>query len=401
MIFKPGQESIIEMGVYHLKHSSNQVFEYDGEAGTGKSVVLKEMIRRAGIKEDEILPMAYTGSAAIVMRTKGFRNATTVHSGIYHIEKDVAKNDDNVLMNTQFNAPMVEEHFVVDDHLNPKIKVLAIDEGGMIPEQMKPHIEKFGLPVIVTGDKGQLPPINAKPAYLYRDDIPHLSELMRQSEYDGIVYIARRARRGLPIHAGRYGNALVIEEDEFNQNMIACSNIILCGTNRRREKLNEYIRYRLLNIHSTLPVYGDRMICRKNNWNVEVDGIALANGLVGTVVSYPDVSSFTGRDYNINFLPDLVQTPFDNVICDYKYLTGTVEERRHIKNSPFPTAELFEYAYALTTHLAQGSEYNGGVYIEESLGGNIQNNLNYTGVTRFKKWMIYIKRKRKFYNVPY
>lgn len=398
-MFNSEQENVINQGVLFLKRGNNQVFEYDGKAGTGKSYTLMEIIRRAGYKSNEILPMAYTGSAAIVMRTKGFYNATTIHSGIFQLDKSTKydKENHNVLMNTYFNTPESEDVFVVKDYIDPSIKVIVIDEGYMVPLEMRPYIEKFGLPIIVTGDQGQLPPINSTPAFLNHDNILHLTQIMRQAENDGIVYIANRARQGLPIHTGVYGNVLVIEEQDLTDEMILASNIVLCGTNKRREDMNTYIRRDLFGIRDTLPVYGDRMICRKNNWNVEIDGIALANGLVGTVTDPINTLTYDGKVFQMNFQPDLLNRGFINLTCDYKYLISDVNTRKMIKRSKYNQGEKFEFAYSSTTHLAQGSEYPGGIYIEEYLGSDIQNNLNYVGITRFRNWMIYVKRNRRYF----
>jgi len=48
-------------------------------------------------------------------------------------------------------------------------------------------------------------------------------------------------------------------------------------------------------------------------------------------------------------------------------------------------------------HLAQGSEYYCGTYIEEYMRSDMQNALNYTAITRFKKKMVYVKSKPKFW----
>lgn len=399
MPFNKGQEYVINQGVSFLRHGNRQVFEYDGLAGTGKSYTLMEILRRAGYSQRQILPMAYTGSAAIVMRTKGFKNATTIHSGLFKLDSQVKydKDNSNVLMNTYFNAPESEDVFVVKDYIDPEIKVIVIDEGYMVPIEMRPYIEKFGLPIIVTGDAGQLPPINSLPAFLNHDNILHLTEIMRQSENDGIVYIANRVRLGLPIDTGVYGNVLVIEERDLSNDMILASNIVLCGTNKKRETMNNFIRHDLFGIRDTLPVFGDRMICRKNNWNVEIDGIALANGLVGTVSEPVNMLTFDGRTFQMDFVPDLLNRGFIGLTCDYKYLTSDVNTRKMIKRSKYSLGEKFEYAYASTTHLAQGSEYPGGIYFEEYMGPDIQNNLNYVGVTRFRNWMIYVKKSRRFF----
>jgi ATP-dependent exoDNAse (exonuclease V) alpha subunit len=99
----------------------------------------------------------------------------------------------------------------------------------------------------------------------------------------------------------------------------------------------------------------------------------------------------------MTFLPDLLNQEFINIPVDYEYLLSDLDRRAQIKNSKYNHGNLFEYAYALTTHLAQGAEYPCGIYYEEFLRPNIQNQLNYTGITRFKEFLIYAKRKRRFY----
>ena len=66
----------------------------------------------------------------------------------------------------------------------------------------------------------------------------------------------------------------------------------------------------------------------------------------------------------------------------------------------YSVGELFEYAYALTTHVSQGSEYNNMIYIEEFMRPQIQNQLNYTGITRAKHGLIYMKKKNKYIYTP-
>ena len=44
---------------------------------------MNEIISRLGLDMSQVAPMAYTGAAAIVMRTKGLFNARTIHSWLY------------------------------------------------------------------------------------------------------------------------------------------------------------------------------------------------------------------------------------------------------------------------------------------------------------------------------
>ena len=400
IILNENQSKVVEEAVHWYWHSSSNLFQIDGEAGTGKSVVLNEIKRRLGLQTQEVLPMAYTGQAAIVMRTKGFENAITCHSGLFEFvyEPIIDKATGMPVMDKQFNMPVRAWKLVPRDFSVTEIKLIIIDEAWMTPLSFRKYIERTGIKTIVAGDSGQLPPVNDQPAYLVDGQIHHLTELMRQSYDSPIVYLARRARRGLPIEYGFYGNDVaVIDVDELSNEMISRSNIVVCNKNKTREFYNFKVRREILGTDSPTPIYGERMICRKNNWSLTIDGISLANGLVGTVIRPPKIDTYSGKTYRMDFLPDLLQSPFMNIECDFEYLMADFTKKQSIKNSPYSTGEKFEYAYASTCHLVQGSEYPYGIYIEEFLSPQIQNNLNYTAITRFRNKLIYCKRRPKSY----
>jgi hypothetical protein len=191
---------------------------------------------------------------------------------------------------------------------------------------------------------------------------------------------------------------MVIEMNELTDQMIAASHIIICGKNSTRQEFNNRVRRNILKINSDLPTHGERVICRKNNWKMEVDGISLANGLTGTCISMPRIASFDGETFSMDFLPDLCYSPFFDLRCDYKYFTADASEKNDMKNKIFGHGEKFDMAYALTTHLAQGAEYPNGIYIEERLrDASISPFLNNTGVTRFRQSMIYVKPSRRLW----
>ena len=204
IILNEQQEYIVEQGVRFFKYSSEQVFQYAGLPGTGKSVVMMaiadRLVREGFLNWKQILPMAYTGQAAIVMRTKGFPNARSIHSSIYTPEYLVKTQDGKTVMDTKYNVPEMSLTMV------PKplkgIKLMLIDEGWMVPRHMKRDIERYGIKIIVGGDPGQLPPIADSPAYLVDGKIYYLNQIMRQKENSGIVYLANRCLQGLPIHTG-------------------------------------------------------------------------------------------------------------------------------------------------------------------------------------------------------
>ena len=393
-----GQEKIKNEAINWFRNSSSQVFEIDGPAGSGKTYLIHEILKELGLNSNRYLAMAYTGQASIVMRTRGFNTARSIHSSLY----EVVEYYDNSNVNNQFGMPFKRKDFRLRNFIDPNIDLFFIDEGYMVPDYMVKDILSFGKKVIVAGDAHQLPPVGGKPGFLTGYGVHHLTELMRQAENNPIVYIAMRAMNGLPIHSGMYGEqVLVIDDKDFVPQMIGFADCISCGTNRTRDTLNSYIR-QIAGFKGDLPNFGERVICRNNNWNIVQDGIALANGLTGTVISQPDVSGYNGKAFTINFKPDLADTIFFDVPVNYEYFSAPFDERQSLKENArkYMIGEMFEYAYASTVHLMQGSEYNNGIYIEEFMRPQIQNQLNYTACTRFKQNLIYIKKTNKYIYIP-
>ena len=94
------QQRIVDAAVNWFYNSSEQVFQFAGNPGTGKSVVMNAIIEAIGIGPEKVAPMAYIGAAAINMRLKGLWNAKTIHSWIYEtIEVPVRDSYGKVVMN--------------------------------------------------------------------------------------------------------------------------------------------------------------------------------------------------------------------------------------------------------------------------------------------------------------
>ena len=410
MILTDNQVQIINEAVNWYRNSSEQIFEISGAAGTGKSVVLHEIINILKLNESDILPVAYTGQAAIVMRTKGFRTARTIHSTFMHIvEVPINTNDPFERINVRLNRVRTRKEFrPIPVGFYSNIKLIVVDEAYMVPKALKNIMCAHGIKILAAGDANQLPPVEGEPAFLTGYGIHYLTQIMRQSEDDPIVYLANRAKQGLPIDCGCYGNnVIVLEDKDVTVEMMVKFGINICGTNRTRDIINNKVREAIGCRDLNIPQYGERIICRANNWNIEHDGISLANGLAGIVATPYSIDSFNPKNhtFSINFLPDLVPTPFIDVEVNQEYIQSDYQTRKKIKEIHNSTpamvkGNLFEYAYAITTHLSQGAEYNAGIYYEEYLRPNIQYQLNYTGITRFKHYMIYCKKAKNsfFFN---
>lgn len=390
------QQFVINEAVKWFFSDQTYPFQFEGGPGTGKSIVLNEIISRIrNIKHDlKVAPMSFIGAAAVNMRTKGLFNAGTLHSWLYTPTRGVRTNQSgDVLMNDYFNRPMSNLDFI------PKkidADLIVIDEAGSCPRKHRADIESLGIKVIACGDLKQLPPVKDDPAYLYDGKIYHLTQIMRQGPSSNIPIVSNIVYNNMPLSCGYYGDVLVIGEDQLTPDMILSSDMVICSKNATRDKMNKYIREELYGINSKLPQYGERVVCRKNNRFIEMDKINLANGLVGTVVSCPDVGSFDGKTFRMDFLPDYSNNKFRNLVCNYKYYNAEYKDREFIKKNKFEMGELFEPGYCITTHISQGAQWNKVIYIEEYLHPDINNKLNFVGASRARRLLIYVKKKNKF-----
>lgn len=396
------QQEFVRQQAMKWWNSSEQIFQYTGGPGTGKTYLLHHILQSIGVNPERIAPMAYTGQAAIVMRGNGLPNARTIHSSLYETVETYEKNPDGTYKrDPYFNKPITRLEFVPRDLEG--IDLFILDEGSMIPVEMAKEINSRGKKIIVTGDLDQLPPVFGDSGYLVSGTIYKLTEIMRQQRNSPIVYLSQLALQGKPIQRGIYGNCKVVYEKELTDYEIIHSDIMICGKNVTRDMINNNYRHNIIRTNSTVPLEGERLVCRKNNWNIGTpDGLNLANGLIGTVIKQPDVSSVSDKSYTIDFLPFMGEHPFYDLLCDYKYLNASTEERKILKNAKYSIGEKMEYAYAITTHMSQGGQFNNGIYVEEHLGRNLQRALNYTGITRFKNSLIYVIPEPKYYyNIPY
>jgi exodeoxyribonuclease-5 len=214
---------------------------------------------------------------------------------------------------------------------------------------------------------------------------------MRQKKDDPIIYLSHLARTGKPIPYGKYGKrCYVISPEQVTDKMLLLSDIIICGKNATREMLNQHIRGDLLNIKSVLPVAGDKLICRKNDWARTIDDIALINGLSGRCLNNIDLKTFNGKTFRMDFQPDFMDSSyFHDIITDYEFLSTPCGSNK--KASQF-NGNKFEYGYAITTHLSQGSQYDKVLFYNERMGDrDMQRRQLYTGITRAKDMLILVR----------
>lgn len=384
LIFPNEQQlAAIDKGVDWFKKRKKQVFEIAGFAGTGKTTLVRWILEACGVSVNEGLYVAFVGKAAMVLSMKGLP-ARTIHSVIYECI-DVPKRDKSGNIIYIDGMMVTDKKFIKKKSLPDEIKVIIVDEGSMVDDKLFRDLKSFGKPIIVLGDLHQLPPVFGQSGCLKHPDVV-LTQIMRQAEGNPIIHFATMAREKKwdAFKYGSYGDRVFIIPQESvlkHHNMIKSSDVIICGYNRTREELNNYIREEVYHMPKNDIAIGEKLICRENNWNRKLtDNVFLINGMIGYVQDI-DYESFNKRTIDIDFRPEFIKDKcFMGIPMDWKYLNMNYLDKR-LYQSPY---DKFEFGYAITCHLAQGSQYDSVLLIVENLrrGDDYFSQWLYCGISR-------------------
>ena len=364
-------------------HSTEQLFQISGSAGSGKSTVVRYLIEKIGLEYDEVLFVAFMGKAASQLARNGLP-AQTIHSAIYRFEKQIARDENGKMIFKDNGKPKMKNVFVKKEKIGKKIKLIVVDEGSMVDTKTALDLMSFGLPIIVLGDLNQLPPVFGKPFFLQNPDVI-LRQIMRQAEGNPIIWLSQEILAGNDLKIGVYGNSSVIKKSDLTDYHFRNADIILSCTNRLRYNVNNYCREEIKGIKQLdYPHINEKVICRKNNWSKEIDnGVFLTNGTCGFV---DDVyrSSFNGKTMSIDFRPDFTHSVFKNVTFDYKHLYEMPGGETDDQDFTSIYNDKIEFAYAITVHSSQGSQWPKPLFLAEDITRNKEDRkkLWYTAVTR-------------------
>ena len=367
-----------------------------GYAGTGKSTLIKFIIAALDLKPEQVCYVAYTGKAAQVLKQKGCPNPITAHKLLYKAKP----------------MPNGTYKFEPKLSLEGNYEIIVVDEVSMLPKEMWMRLLSHRIHVIACGDPFQLPPID-KDSDNHVLDKPHvfLDEIMRQAYDSEIIRFSMWIREGNPIDQfpASGSQVLMMRPEEVVTGMYDWADQILCATNAKRNAVNNFMRE--IKGFGSEPQVGDKIISLRNQWEFFSNSIAdpapLTNGTIG-VIERAD-HTYIRPPYWIcdRNIPVLYTTMidengdrFDYIPIDYtslttgeKFLTGKQEfQMRKSNKCPDPPFE-FAYAYGITCHKAQGSEWDKVLVYEERFPYEKEEHARwaYTAATRASEKLVWIK----------
>ena len=351
---------------------------------THNTTLIRYFIESLNIKYEDVLFVAFMGKAANQMARNGLP-AKTIHSAIYECEETYVYDEKGKIVKKENGRPKTKISFRLKEKLPENIKLIVVDEASMVETKMAKDLLSFNIPVIALGDLNQLPPVFGNSYFLKNPNV-RLTQIMRQEEDNPIIWLSQQVLEGKPLKPGVYGRSFDIKKEDLTEYHFRSQDIILTGTNRLRYNINNFIRSEIKGIEKLeYPHVGEKVICRKNNWGLQVDGnIYLTNGTTGYVDKIYK-SSFNGKTFKIDFKPDFTKESFKKIEFDYKHMYAIPgkEEPSSVDLYKYGI-EKFEYAYAITVFSSQGSQWPSVLYLHEDFMFDPEDKkkLMYTAITR-------------------
>lgn len=312
---------------------SNHVSCIIGGAGTGKSFVTAEVVHQLHLNKQkvEILAPTHKAKEALQEKLKG-GTVRTVHSFVHQ------------------NQTTTQD-----------VDVIVIDEAGMLSTPLFNQLRNVysGQQLIFIGDKNQLPPIEyGRPFELIQEQF-HTTELKanHRSEARDIISLGKQVlgesqqNANMPIH-----NIEVTQSAK--QAFDRGAEVILTYTNANVKAINEQRRIQqgVASLYHGFKI-GEKIIAKTNYKN------KFYNGQLFEVVGHNSIEDIS---------------------------TGKVI----YLDSPKEFEYNFDYAYALTIHKSQGSEWEVVGYLPSKYDTA---NLAYVAITRAKKKLLIVNGLNESY----
>lgn len=375
-----------------------------GPAGSGKTTLVRallRLLRGRGMKGKLCAP---TGKAASRIRDVTGEDATTLHAALF---RGVGQKADGSPVFFDPEAPCENN------------QVLVVDEASMVDAWLyRQTMDKIPVRSLALwcGDREQLPPVSGPWGPDFETPTAALTTVCRQALDSPILHAATEVRLGRRMPEGALGAAYLKERTDFSavvDRLVEArqrgqDTTVLTWRNEMRQRLNHAVRKRLGRTEVLEP--DDRLLIRGNNpslrrMNGEVLVVEsmvpwaetpLGNAAVRTQRATPFEAGLLEVRSRCGVTALVHPTLFGVPSAEYRatlYFKGTRDPNPQFLSATAPLRHLHvDYGEAMTVHAAQGSEFDHVVFVLDSASRWIAQQdvamarrLCYTAVTRAKQ----------------
>ena len=450
------QKTLIDkLSEFIISNNNKEAFIIKGYAGTGKTTMVKTIVRTLNLFKLKSFLLAPTGRAAKVLSNYTGKSAYTIHKKIY---RQKTSNDGFGDFSTDKNLH-TDTIFIVDEASmisNQSYELSIFGTGRVLDDLVSYVYSGKNCKLILIGDTAQLPPVGLalSPAldekeievYGLKTETVFLSDIVRQTKDSGILHNATIIRNQITnkiftypkIETKRFNDIERISGSELIEKLSEAydrdgieETMIVSRSNKRANKYNEGIRNQILWRESELAI-GDLLMVVKNNYfwltdNKEIDFIANGDIVEITRINkYQDLYGFRFADVTVRFLDykDIeidtkiildtltIETAslsseenkklFFKILEDFNDVKSKKKRYENVRENPFFNALQVKFAYAITCHKSQGGQWK-NIFVDQ---GYITDELMnyeylrwlYTAFTRPINKLYLVNFKKEFFN---
>ena len=349
------------------------VMVFNAPGGTGKTTIIREVVKNLSLLGVKGLVCAFTGRAAAQLR-KGGLAASTFHSVMYAPILD----KDGVV--TGWHLRSIQE---MKDAVGSYI---ICDEASMVNFETVQGMLALEIPILFVGHEAQLPPVEQNEEYkdfnpMNSFDCETLSLTKNRRVTEGLEGLLKinahfRESNGVPRFLRGGGIEFIrkcqvdidyLKENEFD--------IILCGKNATRRKMNEIVR-RAKGYTTDVPQEGEQVVCLRNG---VIEERKISNGdifkVMGTIGGEKESTLML---QNTDTGERITAKVWNETWATEKYPDG-----KYPRHGQPQTHQIMAYGYSISVHKAQRSTFSSVLFYDEDVSFFLdQQRFRYTAVSR-------------------
>jgi exodeoxyribonuclease-5 len=439
------QQALTALSRFITLKKLQKCFLLKGYAGTGKTTVIKSLIKTLSAKAYRIVMLAPTGRAAKIIKQYTGEPASTIHRYLY----EITSTKDGAVKTRLKENKHKKQVFIVDEAsmISNEYDQTLFTGINLLADLVKHVYSQPDNMMVFIGDTAQLPPVGLTVSPALQHDYLHnfhhldveqyeMKEVVRQQLQSGILANAHCTRlliersEGIP-RLKETGFDDVHKTDpaevgELLSNLFPVTDegkaVVICRSNKQANRYNEYIRSSFYGFEDTIEK-NERLMVVKNNYywhESESDHAFIANGdeikvikilkreeCYGLIFAHAliELSDDQNTRLTVKLLLDTLRSESPALPSDtYKKLFEAVKENyrmtngkisiRKLREDPYLNALQVKYAYAITCHKAQGGQWETVCidpgWMSEAMFNKEYLRWLYTAITRARKQVHFI-----------